>query len=64
MPQKMSKEFLNKMCTITLFNASFAVKGRVVEIEENWIKVEEKNNIRIINGDMIMDIKILPEKKN
>ena len=27
-------------------------------MEENWIKVEEKKRIRIINGDMIRDISL------
>ena len=37
-------------------------KKRIVEIEENWIKVEEKKKVRIINGDMIQDISILSEE--
>ena len=36
--------------------------GKIVSIEENWIKVEEKNKVRIINGDIIRDISIMPEK--
>lgn len=27
-------------------------------MENNWIKVEEKNRIRLINGDMMRDILI------
>ena len=62
MPQEMIKEFMNKVCTISLFNESFGVTGKIVMIEDNWIKVEEKNRVRIINGDMIRDISIAPEK--
>ena len=38
------------------------LEGKIIAIEDNWIKVEEKNKIRIINGDMIRDISIAPEK--
>lgn len=62
MPKELIKEFIGKICTIVLFNDSFGVQGRIVDIEDNWLKVEEKNKVRLINGDMIRDISILPEK--
>ena len=63
MPQELMKEFIGKVCSIILFNDSFGVQGKIVAIEDNWIKVEEKNNkVRLINGDMIRDISIAPEK--
>lgn len=62
MPNEMMKEFIGKVCTITLFNESFGIVGKIVSTESNWVKVLEKNTYRIINGDMIRDIKIMPEK--
>ena len=62
MPQELMKEFIGKVCGITLFNESFGVTGKIVSVEGNWIKVEEKDTIRIVNGDMIRDIKIMPDK--
>jgi hypothetical protein len=62
MPTELIKEFMGKVCAIVLFNDSFGVTGKIVAVEENWIKVEEKNKVRLINGDMIRDISILPEK--
>ena len=56
------KKFIGKVCTIILFNESFGVQGKIVAVEDNWIKVEEKNKVRLINGDMIRDISIAPEK--
>ena len=62
MPQELMKEFIGKVCTIILFNETFGVQGKIVAVEENWIKFEEKNKIRLINGDMIRDISIVPGK--
>lgn len=56
MPTEMIKEFIGKECIISLFNEAMAVQGKIVALEDNWIKVEEKKKIRIINGDMIRDI--------
>ena len=56
MPTELLKEFIGKDCTISMFNEISAVQGKILAVEENWIKVEEKKKIRIINGDMIRDI--------
>lgn len=62
MPKELMKEFIGKVCMITLFNETFGVQGRIVALENNWVKVEEKNKVRLINGDMIRDITIAPDK--
>lgn len=63
MPKELMKEFINKVCTIVLFNESFGIQGKITSVEDNWIKVIEKNNkVRLINGDMIRDITIAPDK--
>ena len=62
MPKELLKECMGKVCAIMMFNESFGVTGKIVEVEDNWIKVEERNGVRLINGDMIRDIKMMPEK--
>jgi len=61
-PAEMLREFVGKECTISLFNEIGAIQGRLVAMEENWIKVEEKKKIRVINGDMVRDITIAKAK--
>ena len=63
MPTELMKDFIDKVCSITLLNElSGSITGRIAAVEGNWIKVEEKNRVRLINGDMVRDIAILPEK--
>ncbi len=62
MPTELIKEFLGKVCSISLFNESFGITGKIVALEDNWIKVEEKDTARLVNGDMIRDIKLMPAK--
>lgn len=62
MPTELMKDFIGKVCSITLFNVSFGITGKIISIEGNWIKVSEKDTSRLVNGDMIRDIKIMPEK--
>lgn len=62
MPTELMKDFIDKVCSITLLNELSGITGRIAAVEGNWIKVKEKNRVRLINGDMIRDIAILPEK--
>ena len=36
--------------------------GKVLDVEENLVKIEDKKTIRIINADMIAQIKIKKEQ--
>ena len=48
MPKELMNEFIGRVCSIVLFNESFGFQGKIVAIEGNWIKVEEKNKVRLI----------------
>ncbi len=63
MPEELIKQFVGKVCSISLFNNAFGVSGEIVAIENNWIKVENKNETQLINGDMITNIIAIKEKK-
>lgn len=61
MPTELLKECMGKMCEISVSDA-FGIRGKIVSIEGNWIKVLEKDTSRLLNGDMISSIKIIHEK--
>lgn len=58
MPIEMIKEFIGKDCCISMMSSVSNVIGKIIAVEENWIKVEEKKDIRMINADYIRDISI------
>ena len=62
MPLEMLNECIGKEVTICVEGELSGFKATVVSIEGNWLKVEEKNNIRLINGDMITQISISKKK--
>ena len=65
MPKELIKDFIGKVCSISIFNDSFGVCGKIVAVEDNWIKVvsyKSKTEIKLINGDMIRDISVMPDK--
>ncbi len=62
MPLEMLNECIGKEVTICVEGELSGFRATVVSVDGSWIKVEEKNNIRLINGDMITQIYI-PKKK-
>ncbi|MBR4452118.1 MAG: hypothetical protein IKS39_09815 [Clostridia bacterium] len=58
----MITDLVGKDVIVTCFNESFARQCTVIAVEENWIKVEDKKKISIINADMIRDITIIKPK--
>ena len=59
MTTELIKDFIDKECKITLVNEQFEVIGKVIGIESYWIKIQEKDSMRIVNGAMVRDIKII-----
>ncbi len=54
---------MGKVCYVRVFDASISTYVRIMDMEENWIKVkDEKGAISLINGDMIKTIEIAAEK--
>lgn len=61
MNEELVNEFLGKVCTVYCDNA-FGMQGKIVFVKDNWMKLEYKNQSKIINLDYVTSIEILPEK--
>ncbi|PAB60836.1 hypothetical protein CCE28_03780 [Anaeromicrobium sediminis] len=63
MSNDLIKSYIGKVCNIS--SGSFGPKFqrvKIIEVMENWIKVEGKGKIDLINIDFIQNIKILDDK--
>lgn len=60
MPIELVKECIGKKCTVSLMTGDADFTGVVKEIEGYWVKLQEDDSVRIINGVAVRDIKILP----
>ena len=64
LPKEMLKEFIGKVCYINVFDVSMTSYMKILNVEDNWIKVtDDKGVISIINGDMVKSIQIANEKQ-
>ncbi len=64
LPKEMLKEFIGKVCYVNVFDVSMTSYMKILNVEDNWIKVtDDKGVISIINGDMVKSIQIANEKQ-
>ncbi|WP_293659332.1 DUF6897 domain-containing protein [Anaeromicrobium sp.] len=63
MSNDLIKSYIGKVCNISSgsFGPKFQ-KVKIIEVVDNWIKVEGKGKIDLINIDFIQNIKILDSK--
>lgn len=64
MASKMIEQCLGKRCIISTGGMNGSFQGTVIEITDNWLKIENKGIVDLINCDYIQNIRELPEKKS
>lgn len=53
----MLDEYMGKECTVSLFNEVGAIKGKLMDADTQWIKVETpKKGTQLINRNMIRNL--------
>ena len=63
LPKEMIKEFIGKVCYVAVFDTSLTSYMKILDVEDNWIKVvDDKGEVSLINGDMVKIIRIASEK--
>ena len=62
MTSKLLTECIGKDVELYGEGGLYGYAGKILAVEENLVKVEDKKTIRIINVDMISQIKIKKEK--
>ncbi|HBD67785.1 MAG TPA: hypothetical protein DC014_00755 [Treponema sp.] len=56
MATELLKDFIGKMVTIFAEGELGGFQGTILAVENNWLKIEDKKTIRLLNADMIMQI--------
>ena len=62
MAPKMLSECIGKKVTIYIEGGLGGYVATVLAVEDNFIKIEDKKNIRYINADMIIEIRVVKEQ--
>lgn len=56
MDGSMLDQYMGKECTVSLFNEVGAIKGKLMEADMQWVKVDTKKGIQLINRNMVRNI--------
>lgn len=52
------KKYIGKNCKISTGSFGTNVTGKIINVNENWIEVETKRGVEIINAEFVQSIKI------
>ena len=61
MAPKMLSECIGKKVTIYIEGGLGGYVATVLAVEDNFIKIEDKKNIRYVNAEMVTEIKMTKE---
>lgn len=56
MSGSMLDQYIGKECTISLFNEVGAIKGKLMDADIQWVKVDTKKGTQLINRNMVRNI--------
>ena len=56
MDGSMLDQYMGKDCTVRLFNEVGAIKGKLMDADIQWVKVDTKKGTQLINRNMVRNI--------
>lgn len=56
MDGSMLGQYMGKECTISLFNEVGAIKGKLMDADIQWVKIDTKKGTQLINRNMVRNI--------
>lgn len=52
------KKYIGRECKITTGSYGTTTKGKVLDVKENWIEIETKKGIELMNAEFVQNIKV------
>ena len=59
MTNELIKRYIGKSCLISTGSFGTNVKGKIIDVNENWLEVETKKGSELINAEFIQSIKLV-----
>ena len=56
MDGSMLDQYMGNDCTVSLFNEVGAIKGKLMDADIQWVKVDTKKGTQLINRNMVRNI--------
>ncbi len=56
------KEYIGTEVQVTMDGDLGYYKGILVSVEDNWLKLDTKKRVELLNGDMVKQVSIRKEK--
>ncbi len=56
---EMIKKYIGKVCKITTGSYGSTTSGKVLDVKENWIELETRKGIELMNAEFVQNIKVM-----
>jgi len=55
---KLIKKYIGRECKITTGSYGTTTSGKVLDVKENWIEIETRKGIELMNAEFVQNIKV------
>ena len=59
MTNELIQKYIGKNCYISSGSFGINVKGKIIDVSENWLEVETKKGNELVNSEFVQSIKII-----
>ncbi|MCK5763319.1 MAG: hypothetical protein KAH05_04300 [Clostridiales bacterium] len=58
MTNELIQKYLGKRCQVSTGSYGIKVIGIIIDVKENWIEIETKKGLELVNSEFIQNIKV------
>ncbi len=58
MVNELIKKYIGKSCKISGGSFGTSITGKILQVHENWIEVETKKGVELVNAEFVQSIKV------
>lgn len=59
MTNELLKKYIGKNCLISTGSFGTSIIGNIMEVNENWIEIETKKGVELINSEFVQNIRVV-----
>ena len=60
MTNELLKQYIGRTCRISTGSYGTSIVGKITDVKDNWVAIDTRKGVELINAEYIQSIKILP----
>ena len=59
MTNELLKKYIERTCQISSGSFGTNIIGKIIDVNENWVEIQTKKGIELVNAEFIQNIKLV-----